>query len=471
MPKKRGNREGTIARRTDGPGYRGAVSLGRDPTTGKVRRVWFYGKTRQEVAAKITKALQEIQAGTFVEPQKLTVGAWLDVWLNEYAKPRIRSTTFSQYEYLVRVHLKPGLEQIPLKKLRPETIQAFYNAKYNGGRIPDSRPSLSEEVLALLEAEKRPLGPKEIAARLNKPLSTVKACLVRMKRQGLLRHEGYAKYLPQGTSPEKTGPSSFLSSRTIRLMHAVLHNALDQAVKNGLISRNVAEFVSLPRQEKKEIRVLSPEDQERLLAVLDRHRLGTAFLLILATGLRRSEVLALRWSDLDLSAGTMPSSRGLVEIRDRTQEKGKRLKLAFQEVKTAAGRRTIPLPKMAITALEKHRARQDEEKAFLGERYQDQGLVFATETGRPIHPRNFAYVLERLLVEAGIPRVGLHALRHSFATRLLEAGEHPKVVQELLGHTQVSLTLDVYSHVSTALKRQAAEKIDALLMKAKKPLE
>ncbi|NLG84116.1 MAG: site-specific integrase [Firmicutes bacterium] len=402
MPKKRGNREGTIGRRKDGVWY-ASILIGRDPATGKLKRAWFYGSTRQEVAAKLAKAQGELQTGTFVEPTKVTLGQWLDTWLNEYAKPHIRPTTYQMYEYLCRVHLKPALGQIPLKSLRPEQIQAFYNSKREAGRVN----------------------------------------------------------LRKGSSPS-------LSARTVNIMHGILRRALKQAVKVGLVARNVTDAVSPPRQQRREIRVLTPEEQARFLAVLDRHRLGPAFLLILATGLRRGEALALRWSDLDLAAGVANISRSLVEVRDRSKPKGERLTLVFQEPKSRSGRRTVPIPKGVVAALKAHKARQAEEKLFMGGKYEDNDLVFATETGGPVHPRHFDEILRSLLKEAGVEPRGVHALRHSFATRLLEAGEHPKVVQEILGHSQVSLTLDIYSHVSMDLKRRAAEKMDEILKTEKR---
>src|SRR5215831_8347613 len=132
MAKKRGNNEGSITRRPDGR-WMAQVTIGRDPATGKPKRATFYGKTRQEVADKLTKALRDKQQGTFVAPHKLTLGEWLDTWLWEYQKPRLRPSTFDTYEILVRHHLKPALGHIALQDVRPEHLQHYYNEKRQQG--------------------------------------------------------------------------------------------------------------------------------------------------------------------------------------------------------------------------------------------------------------------------------------------------------------------------------------------------
>lgn len=233
------------------------------------------------------------------------------------------------------------------------------------------------------------------------------------------------------------------------------HAALKQAVKSGLIARNVAEATSPPRQERKETRVLSREEEAKLLAVLDRDRLDAAIFVALTTGLRCGELLGLEWSDINWEAGTLTVNRNLVQVR----EDGK-ARLVFQEPKTEAGRRTIPLPEEVLKALRAHKARQAQERLAAGCGYRDHGLVFCTSIGTPVNPRNLVRSFHRLCKLAGIERANLHSLRHTFATRLLEANEHPKVVQELLGGSQIGVVLDLYSHVSMDLKRRAMERLD-----------
>jgi len=399
MAKKRANGEGTIFQRPNGT-WAAQITVGRDPATGKLKRLTFSGKTRKEVQEKLTAALAQMQQGIFVEPNKTTVGEWLDIWLNEYKKPpKVRPTTWQNYETVIRCHIKPAIGHIPLRQLQPSHLQRLYNEKFDNGRVDG-----------------------------------------------------------QGG----------LSSRTVRIIHTVMHASLKQAMKEGLVARNVAEATTLPKREKKEPRVLTLEEQRRFFEVLSQDRLGAAFLLDLATGLRRGELLALRWQDVDLKEGIIKVSRELVRVRD--PENPGKTKLIYQPPKSEKGKRSIPLPEWAIAALKAHKVRQNQERLALGEAYQDNGLVFCTELGTPIEPRNFNRKFYELRKKAGLPEnINLHALRHTYATRLLEVGEHPKVVQELLGHSQISVTLDTYSHVLPELKKAAAAKLNTLWQKEKAP--
>src|SRR5262249_45494736 len=168
MAKKRGNNEGSITRRPDGR-WMAQVTVGRDPATGKPKRATFYGKTRQEVADKLTKALRDKQQGTFVAPHKLTLGGWLDKWVWEYKKPRVRSITFDTYEMQVRRHLKPVLGHIALQDLRPEHVQHYCNEKARQGlaaqTIHQHQITLSD---ALTRAEKNQLIARNVS-RLVEP--------------------------------------------------------------------------------------------------------------------------------------------------------------------------------------------------------------------------------------------------------------------------------------------------------------
>jgi hypothetical protein len=133
--KRRGNNEGSIARRKDGR-YMARITIGRNPDTGKLKRVSFYGKTRQEVAEQLARALSDLGRGTYVSPHKLTVGAWLDTWLHEYKKPSVRPVTYDSYATTIRYHLRPSLGHIALKDLRPDQVQRFYNDKRDAGLSP-----------------------------------------------------------------------------------------------------------------------------------------------------------------------------------------------------------------------------------------------------------------------------------------------------------------------------------------------
>lgn len=251
-----------------------------------------------------------------------------------------------------------------------------------------------------------------------------------------------------------------MAPSTVRTVHVVLHESLDQAVKEGLILRNPTEATTPPRRSKKEIRVLAEEEMTRFLEFLEaagRTRLYPAILTFLGTGLRRWELLGLKWEDVDLERGTLTVNRSLVKLRRGT---------ALHEPKTAKAQGTIPLPQETVKVLKRWRAQQAEERLRLGSGYRNEGWGFTTAVGTPYHPKSFYNQFKALLAKAGLPRdITIHALRHTYATLLLKAGEHPKVVQELLGHASIVMTLDTYTHMVPGLKERAAETVNAILKK------
>jgi len=255
--------------------------------------------------------------------------------------------------------------------------------------------------------------------------------------------------------------ASGLSPATVRRIHQVLHGALKQAVRNQLVTRNVSECAILPKpQQQREIRALTQAEQQAFQAALKGERLAAAFVTLLGTGLRRGELLALTWKDIDLANATLTVRRGLV----RTKETG----LTFQEPKTKTSQRTIPLPDEVVAALKAHRVRQAKEKLELGPAYEDSGLVFANELGKPIEPRNLDRTFYRVRKKAGLPAdVNLHALRHTYATRLLERGVSLKTIQKLLGHSKYDVTADIYSHVAPELAREAVAVLNDILKNEK----
>jgi integrase len=248
-----------------------------------------------------------------------------------------------------------------------------------------------------------------------------------------------------------------LSARTVRYLHAVLNSALRQAVKWGMLARNPAEAVELPKQSRKEMSALSPKEAAEFLKAAAQDRFGVLFAFALATGMRPEEYLGLQWKDVDLERGTVTVRRALV-----WREKGG---WYFGEPKTARSRRSIPLPASTVRALAEHKRKQAEERLKMGPDYQQHDLVFATAEGGPLAPRNlkrrhFRPILERAKLPLDFR---LYDLRHSCATLLLAAGEHPKVVSERLGHATVTLTLDVYSHVLPTMQEAASEKLEKML--------
>lgn len=261
----------------------------------------------------------------------------------------------------------------------------------------------------------------------------------------------YREKLEGGRADGKEGG---LSGRYVAYMHSILHNALDQAVKEGLLPRNPADAARKPRVRGREIRPLTREEQAVFLRGAKDDELFAAWFLLLATGLRRGELLGLRWGDVDLDGAVLHVRQAVVPLHGRA---------VISDVKTDAGRRSVSLPREAVRILRRHHAAQAERKLALGAAYQDHDLVFCYADGRPWDPRAFSRRFERLMKRLGLGGHTLHDLRHTHATRLLEAGVNPKAVQERLGHASVGVTLDVYSHVLPSLQREVADKIDAIL--------
>lgn len=412
MAKKRGHGEGSIYQRKDGR-WVAQATVGRDYETGKPKRVTYYGKTRKEVSEKLSTALHDVQSGTFVEPTKVTFATWLDTWLNEYAKPQVRPTTFDSYEYLIRIHIKPGLGGTYLKDLQPAQIQRFYNQK------------------------------------LQEP---------KMDRR---KEENRKK------DPDREMP--FLSPRTVRYMHIVIHESLEQALKEGKVTRNPAKATRPPKVEKKEASYMNMDDIARFLRDIAEDRWYPAFITVLGSGLRLGEVAALKWAKTDLQKGTIYVNEAASRVKNDA-ETGPKTKLIFQNTKTQKGMRTIPLPADVVNELKRLKTRQAEEKMKLGKAYlgdgpehklkQDQWFVFTWPDGRMVEPGYLSKHFLKLIRKSGIPNIHFHSLRHTYASMMLQADVHPKIVQEIIGHSTIGMTLDTYSHVMPGLKEAAAEKLN-----------
>jgi integrase len=254
-----------------------------------------------------------------------------------------------------------------------------------------------------------------------------------------------------------------LSPTTINLLHNVLHRALKQAVEWDLIARNVTERVKAPRPKASEPVTWDAGQAVRFLAIAERTPDAALWWVALTTGMRRSELLGLQWSDVDLQRGTL----NIHQARKRGE--GNRWETGAP--KTRKGRRQIVLPPSAIEALRAHRTRQLEQRLALGAAYQDQNYVFAGALGQPVHPNSLQSCFERLVKAAGLPRIKLHGLRHTNATVSLASGEHPKIVQERLGHSTISMTLDRYSHVTQSMQQEAAGRLETLLQTTREQLQ
>jgi len=249
-----------------------------------------------------------------------------------------------------------------------------------------------------------------------------------------------------------------LSARTVRYTHAVLNSAFRQAVKWGLLSKNPASLVELPKQTRKEMYALSPNEAAQFLQACAGDRMGLIFNIALTTGMRPEEYLALQWKDIDLQRGIVTVQRTLVW---RRRGGG----YYFGEPKTARSRRSISLPFTVAKALMEHKRKQGEERLKTGPSYQSLDLVFATSNGGPLMVQNLMRRhFKPILKQAGLSEsIRMYDLRHSCAILLLAINENPKVVSERLGHASITLTLDTYSHVLPSMQQSATEKLEQLL--------
>jgi integrase len=244
-----------------------------------------------------------------------------------------------------------------------------------------------------------------------------------------------------------------LSRRTVQYIHTTLHKALKDAVSDGLIPRNLAEGIRPPRPMKKEITPFSPEQARAFLAAAHEDRFEALYVLAVHCGLREGELLGLKWDDVDLETGMLRVRRTLSQPRSG---------YVFELPKNGKGR-SIKLTQAATEALKCHLERQLEEIDGSGDYYQDQGLIFPSRKGTPMNARNLtARSFKPLLKRAGLPNIRLHDLRHTCATLMLSEGVHIKLVQELLGHATISITLDTYSHLLPGMGDETAWAMDRI---------
>lgn len=265
----------------------------------------------------------------------------------------------------------------------------------------------------------------------------------------------YAELAASGRAWGKPGG---LAPRTVQYIHSIIHRALKDAVRWDRLARNVADAADPPRvtaATQREIQAWTSQDLGKFLAAHRDDRLYALWLLLAMTGLRRGEALGLRWSDIDLEAATLSVRQTLITIGD---------KIEYGTPKTGKGTRLVTLDSGTIAAMRSHKARQAEEKLALGPSYVDSDLAFTKVEGGPLHPERVSGTFNRRVVSARVPRISVHGLRHTWATLALQANVHPKVVSERLGHANISITLNTYSHVIPAMQTDAANTVARLVL-------
>ena len=342
------------------------------------KRKTIYGKQYGDVESELAKARGDAARGIVYDDEKLTVGEYLERWLEDSVRDTVRRRTYERYESLVRVHIKPSVGRVRLKALTPAHVRALYRERLDYGSAP----------------------------------------------------------------------------RTVLHVHRTLSKALKQAHDDGLVPRNAAGPVKPPRPRKEEIRPLNPDQVRVLLAAAAGDRLESLYVLAVTAGLRRGELLGLKWEDVDLGAGMLQVRRTLSEPKGG---------YVFEAPKSGRGRQ-VRLTRKACSALGDHRKRQLEERMQGAAFWQDRGLVFPSTVGTPLSGGNLTRAFKATLKRAGLPEgTRFHDLRHTCATLLLRQGVNPKYVQELLGHADISLTLNVYSHVLPDMGGAAADAMDSAL--------
>lgn len=381
MTKRRGNGEGTITQRADGR-WEARVTL----LDGQ--RKCFYGKTRQDVARKLTEARRALDTGAgVIADERLTVGRYLTDWLERMRPPRIRPSTHRRYAEQL-AHVIRAYGSLRLTRLKAAQLADLY-------------------------------------ARLQWPTDDT--------------HKA-------------------LSASSVHHIHVVLHQALDDAVKLDLVTGNVADRVDAPKLRPPAMVPFTPEEAEQLLQAARGDRLEALYVLALTSGMRLGELLALTWRHVDLEAGTLKVNASLQRVG--TGPDG----WQSSEPKTMHSRRQIALTPMAVAALRAHRARQLSERMLVGDLWKGGDLVFCDAVGWRLNAQSLTRsAYRRMLERAGLTRRRFHDLRHSAATLMLKAGVPLKVVSEMLGHTTIAITADVYGHVTPDMQRQAADAMEALL--------
>jgi len=355
--------------------------------------------TKADALGHMNRVQAEKASGSYVEPSKLTVAAYLERWLEGACGGHVRASTLTSYGGAVRLHIVPRIGSVLLQQLDKPRVKALYQELSTGGYTPRPKP--------------KKLAPAPQSA-------------------------------PRG-----------LSQKTVHNVHLALRKALADAVEDGLIRSNPAAGAhKLGGDAGPEMLTWSTEELRSFLAAVEHDRDHALWRLAAQTGMRRGELLGLRWRDVDLDGARLSVRQQLVRAG---------AKVVPGPPKTAAGRRLIALDAGTVAAVRAHQAALQAERARREAADDDHDLVFRRPDGQAEDPDVVSSRFQAAIGRARVPRIRLHDLRHTHATLLLKAGVHPKIVQERLGHASITITLDRYSHVIEGMQTEAASKIGALV--------
>lgn len=262
-----------------------------------------------------------------------------------------------------------------------------------------------------------------------------------------------------------------LSNRSVKYIHIIMQQALAQAIRSGLLIKNVTEATIPPKQIKKEMRVLTIDEQKLYTAAIQNERLRALFILAPNCGAREGEILALKWDDIDFDKNNVRIDETMKRVKTFDESINK-TELVFKIPKTSSSNRIISIPKLVMQEIIAHKKRQNEEKLKTGQLYIDNNLVFCTDIGKPIDVSNLMRVYKRILKRSGININGVtfHTLRHVFGSRMNDLDVDPKTIQTMMGHSSIKTTMDVYVHSSKEKNIEAADRMNCMLDKMKKNL-
>ena len=369
----------SIRKRKDGR-WEGRYTAGHDPEMGKAIYKNVLGRTQAEVKEKLKATIKETQSLDQTKVGKYTVGEWMEVWFEDYAKIKVRPSSHQTYRGYIDNHINPNIGDIPLEKITSLELQKLYKKLLTKGRVDR------------LEAKGQPKG---------------------------------------------------LSAKTVRNIHQILSSALKLAQEQRILHTNPAEGCALPKVEHREIKTLPVEQFQSFLREARESGVFELYYLELATGLRRGELLGLKWEDIDLERGDLRVRRQISRINGEVVEAPLKTKNAY---------RTLPLAEDTVSVLL-------EQKKKVG----SSPWVFPSPNGGPISPDSVLHMLHRVLKRAGLPKVRFHDLRHTFATLALQNGVDIKTRSGMLGRFSAGFTLDTYAHVTSAAQRQAAQTMGNVL--------
>jgi integrase len=362
----------------------------------------------------------------------------------------------SDGRWMARLTLPDGTRKTIYAKTRQEASRLLASAirdRDSGLPVVGDRQTVGQFLESWLESSKHSVRPRTWKrrgeyVRLHLIPTIGKIALSKLTAQQV--QSLYARKVEEG-----------LSTTTVHHLHAVLHRALETALRLGLVQRNVASLVDAPRMRHHEMSTLSHEQVGTLLLTARGDRFEALYLLAITTGMRQGELLALRWRDVDLD-------NRILKVRATLQFTA--AGFVFAEPKTSRSRRRIAISVYAAEALQRHRERQEQERTRLGDGWTDRDLVFPNSLGKPQDGIDLLrYSFRPLLMRAGLPRIRFHDLRHTAATLLLRRGVNPKIVSEMLGHSSVAITLDIYSHVVPDMQQLAADAMDETLQQHLEP--